>query len=148
MNSIWLSVFFLTNSIMHSSSLQSSVLHSQPKSTVGTPAYIAPEVLLKREYDGKVFMLSLSLFILRNVTLGIGYTFASVHCDSMNIRQWHCWVVLCAHCHLVGSLKTFTYDFSILYSSVNCQLTLYMRKASPLWSICLTNRLPMFGHVV
>ncbi|KAG5057289.1 hypothetical protein JHK82_012274 [Glycine max] len=34
--------------------LMSSVLHSQPKSTVGTPAYIAPEVLLKQEYDGKL----------------------------------------------------------------------------------------------
>ncbi|KAL5181468.1 Serine/threonine-protein kinase SRK2E [Glycine soja] len=33
---------------------ESSVLHSQPKSTVGTPAYIAPEVLLKQEYDGKI----------------------------------------------------------------------------------------------
>ncbi|GAV88470.1 Pkinase domain-containing protein [Cephalotus follicularis] len=32
---------------------KSSVLHSQPKSTVGTPAYIAPEVL-QPEYDGKI----------------------------------------------------------------------------------------------
>ncbi|KAL6337895.1 hypothetical protein AAG906_002360 [Vitis piasezkii] len=33
---------------------KSSVLHSQPKSTVGTPAYIAPEVLMRQEYDGKI----------------------------------------------------------------------------------------------
>lgn len=33
---------------------KSSVLHSEPKSTVGTPAYIAPEVFQRREYDGKI----------------------------------------------------------------------------------------------
>nr|VDC82673.1 unnamed protein product [Brassica rapa] len=36
------------------SKVYSSVLHSQPKSTVGTPAYIAPEILLRQEYDGKM----------------------------------------------------------------------------------------------
>ncbi|XP_008804779.1 serine/threonine-protein kinase SAPK2 isoform X3 [Phoenix dactylifera] len=33
---------------------KSSVLHSQPKSTVGTPAYIAPEVFSRKQYDGKI----------------------------------------------------------------------------------------------
>uniref|UniRef100_A0A0D9WGX2 non-specific serine/threonine protein kinase n=1 Tax=Leersia perrieri TaxID=77586 RepID=A0A0D9WGX2_9ORYZ len=33
---------------------KSSVLHSRPKSAVGTPAYIAPEILDLQEYDGKL----------------------------------------------------------------------------------------------
>lgn len=33
---------------------KSAILDSQPKSTVGTPAYIAPEVLSRKQYDGEI----------------------------------------------------------------------------------------------
>ncbi|KAI4303288.1 hypothetical protein MLD38_038937 [Melastoma candidum] len=33
---------------------KSGLLHSQPKSKVGTPAYIAPEIISRQEYDGKI----------------------------------------------------------------------------------------------
>ena len=34
--------------------LQSALFDSQPKSTVGTPAYIAPEVLSRKQYAGEI----------------------------------------------------------------------------------------------
>ncbi len=34
--------------------VQSAVFNSQPKSMVGTPAYIAPEVLSRQQHDGEI----------------------------------------------------------------------------------------------
>ncbi|KAF6147657.1 hypothetical protein GIB67_002988, partial [Kingdonia uniflora] len=39
---------------VHYLHFMSIFLHSRPKSTVGTPAYIAPEVFTQRRYDGKL----------------------------------------------------------------------------------------------
>lgn len=66
------------------------MLHSQPKSTVGTPAYIAPEVLLRQEYDGKVKKLSFILInywhlLLVNLAIVYSTTYARLSCDFLFI---------------------------------------------------------------
>ncbi|GMH34696.1 hypothetical protein BSKO_02557 [Bryopsis sp. KO-2023] len=64
---------------------KSSVLDSMPKTTVGTPAYIAPEVLQRKEYDGQiadVWSCGVTLYVM----LVGAYPFEDPH-DPRNFRK-------------------------------------------------------------
>ncbi|CAN6480006.1 unnamed protein product [Victoria cruziana] len=78
---------------------KSSVLHSQPKTAVGTPAYIAPEVLARREYDGKV---SLAVLNFRGFCERFRVFMEDSTFDSCNFTDCRCLVLrsypLCHAC--------------------------------------------------
>lgn len=64
---------------------KSSVLDSMPKTTVGTPAYIAPEVLQRKKYDGQiadVWSCGVTLYVM----LVGAYPFEDPH-DPRNFRK-------------------------------------------------------------
>nr|GEW74718.1 serine/threonine-protein kinase SRK2I-like [Tanacetum cinerariifolium] len=74
---------------------KSSVLHSQPKSTVRTPTYIALEVLARQEYDGKnQFRRNLSCNFLSPLQRGLwhvsGYECMGLRITTYIVGSWRC----------------------------------------------------------
>ena len=64
------------------------MLHSHPNSNVGTLAYIAPEVLSNKEYDGKVIKASGKFyFFLALIYIGNSNLFESIALDDHYIKK-------------------------------------------------------------
>ena len=64
------------------------MIHSHPNSNVGTLAYISPEVLSNKEYDGKVIKASGKLyFFLALIYIGNSYLFESMVVDDHYLKK-------------------------------------------------------------
>ncbi|KAJ7002071.1 serine/threonine-protein kinase SRK2A [Populus alba x Populus x berolinensis] len=115
---------------------KSSLLHSRPKSTVGTPAYIAPEVLSRREYDGKladVWSCGVTLYVM----LVGAYPFEDQE-DPKNFRK----TINVLHSLLCVSLFYSSSFFSFFLFTVNEFLAVYLQRI-----MAVQYKIPDYVHI-